>query len=417
MLILAAVLAVAETIEARSIQRVPPTSLRRIVVLPSDLPSKPRVAAAGFIDERKAGEIAAAYRAVLIGQGYVEAAVEPELVRAGAGQADLLLRVTSGRRVRIARVEIAGDAAVPAKQIRASLRSLRRGAPYSSAGVEADVARLLAFYVSRGYLTSSVRLDHTSFAGDRATVYLRVEAGRQSGGERSDTLCRCLLDARRRAERDGVLDFAPVLRLRDQELVTDVARGPVYRIRRIDIQGNRRTPDRLIRRQLLLDEGDLLDATLLRTSLERLNRTAMFEPLEESAVEIRTDAAAGVADVRIRVTEQKAGSWSLSGPVGPMSLGGRFQFRIAARLPWWGSVSMNLLAYRVPLAFAALERPYLPSNPWTSGFAIAPQLGWRSAAWSYGSTRVHERLLPWIAGQRVPAVSSSAGHAREIPLD
>jgi hypothetical protein len=203
-----------------------------------------------------------------------------------------------------------------------------------------------------------------------------------------------------------------------------VERGRPYLIRRIDFQGTKRVSDGLIRSHLLLDEAQLLDATLLRKSLDRLNRSMLFEPLNESDVDLTPSAIDGWVDVRIRLRERKAGSWHLSGPVGPMSIAGPLQFALASRLPAWGRgvlelssyyASFQVLAYTDPLSrilglqsdsrlipVAALHRPYLPAEPWTSGITIAPQLGWRSTALTYGATQIRERTMPWLRSDSLP---------------
>ena len=50
----------------------------------------------------------------------------------------------------------------------------------------------------------------------------------------------------------------------------------------------------------------------------------------------------------------------------------------------------------------ALQRPYLPSDGWKSGFTVAPQLGWRMSALSYSTTQMQQRLLPVLAGSIEP---------------
>jgi hypothetical protein len=72
----------------------------------------------------------------------------------------------------------------------------------------------------------------------------------------------------------------------------------------------------------------------------------------------------------------------------------------------WSSPLTGLL----PLAFetrwapfVAFERPYLPGQRWQSGFAIAPQLGWRATALSYGLSHVSEGLRAALSGDSLPA--------------
>jgi hypothetical protein len=48
----------------------------------------------------------------------------------------------------------------------------------------------------------------------------------------------------------------------------------------------------------------------------------------------------------------------------------------------------------------ALQRPFTAGEGWKSGFALAPQLGWKIAAFRYGATQARERALPVLAGNR-----------------
>ena len=125
----------------------------------------------------------------------------------------------------------------------------------------------------------------------------------------------------------------------------------------------------------------------------------MFEPLNESNVDVRTDEQTGFADLRIHLRERKRGSWLLSGPVGPISLAGPARFTLASRLPSWGRSLLDLSSYYASLhlgpgqAVLALQRPFVPGQAWASGFAIAPQLGWKTMAAQYVGTQFRERFL------------------------
>jgi hypothetical protein len=391
--------------------------------------------------------------------------VRPELVRLPAGEADLVLHVRSEKPVRVSAIRLSGDTAVNPSDIVASLHAVKTrrvipGIPgiwkgwskhpaYTRAALEADLARIHSLYFSRGYFDADVRLDRAEISGNHATVHLLVKPGPRyrvrswhvSAGEsiidrmrnsfsRAE-LCRCLFDLRTQAEKNGVLDFAARVTTTpagsgsdtsdpEADVAVTVDRGRSYRIRRIDIEGNNRFGDRIVRANLLLDEGDLLDLSLLRKSLERLNRSSLFETLTENNVVLATDHTTGIVDLRIRVKERRFGSWWLSGPAGPVSFAGPLQFTLASRLPSWGHgalelssyyASFSLLSYADPFArifgtksgravlpVFALKRPFGPSEAWTSGFTIAPQLGWRSALLNSGSTHLRERLLPWFGG-------------------
>ena len=52
------------------------------------------------------------------------------------------------------------------------------------------------------------------------------------------------------------------------DLMLDVKQGPVVYVNRIEVQGNTRTRDNVIRRDITLEEGSKFDAKALRTSLD-----------------------------------------------------------------------------------------------------------------------------------------------------
>jgi hypothetical protein len=179
----------------------------------------------------------------------------------------------------------------------------------------------------------------------------------------------------------------------------------------------------MIRRNFVLQEGGLFDERLLRKSVARLNQTNLFEPVDDSNVIIHPSANKGETDVSIRLVDRKRGSWSLSGPAGPASIGGPLQASISSRLPSWGAGLFELSTYTASISLSAfaspllpllaiapktvgifpmlvLQRPFLPGEGWKSGFLIAPRLGWQVSVLSYAATQVQRRVLPLLAGDR-----------------
>ena len=455
------------------LREAPRLMLGAVRTSPEELRLKAEVPAGTPIDMARAYTIASEFRRQLSQAGYLNTNVQPELVPSGVAKADLILHVQAEDPVRIRQVTLVGEPGLGRKEILNAGPSLKgkrvlpaipgvwKGwtlAPtYNESVTNSELERIRSLYLSRGYFDASVRLDHTDIAEGKATLKLRLDLGKAqhvrgwtalgpggdlgsgavNGGFRKDALCKCLLGLRRAAERDGVLDFSARLSVhpvQDQAdpgtsqvgLVANVHRGQPYRIRRIDFEGNNRISDSAIRANFILQETDLLDSALLRKSIDRLNRSSLFEPVSETSVDVATDEKSAVADIRVRLKERKTRSWMLSGPVGPMSRAGSLQFTLASRLPSWGhgvldlslwSASFSVLAYSQTLAslmadrsekglvpVLALQRPFMPSHAWTSGVTIAPKLGWRGTLVNYASMQLLERILPWIGGpQRVDA--------------
>jgi hypothetical protein len=343
-------------------------------------------------------------------------------------------------------VNFIGDSGIDPVELRRALRALkaRRIIPrvpglwtgwrmppeYSREAVDSDLGRLRSLYLSQGYFDSTVRVDGAELSEKYAVVTFFARSGpHYETSEPIPQVCSSLLAQRRDAERQGILDFAPTLhaqRTGDSSnfvsLSTTIDNGPSYRIGRIDFTGNRHYSDAMVRGNLLIDEGQLLDELLLRKSAERINRAEIFEPISAASIAINTDERTGIANIAIHLKEPKRGSWKFSGPVGPASFAGPLDASVTSRLPSWGkglldlssyTASVSLIAFAHPLLpvlsilpngrlfpLLALSRPYTPGEGWRSGFSIVPQLGWQGSALIYAISQIQHRLLPVLAGDR-----------------
>ena len=99
--------------------------------------------------------------------------------------------------------------------------------------------------------------------------------------------------------------------------------GKQFRLRRLEFAGNTFTRDRVLRREVLINEGDIYNQLLLETSIIRLNQTQYFDPIDKDQdVEIRTDEELGDVDLIINVKEKGRQQISFNG--GVSGIGGSF---------------------------------------------------------------------------------------------
>ncbi len=120
----------------------------------------------------------------------------------------------------------------------------------------------------------------------------------------------------------GYMDFVPdpeiaVVPGSDQvDITMNVDEGKQFFVRRIDFQGNTTTRDKVIRRELLLDEGDLFNSKMWEFSIARLNQLGYFEQLKkEDAAQITRDPKDNVVDITLKVKERGKNSIGLTGGV------------------------------------------------------------------------------------------------------
>ncbi len=87
-----------------------------------------------------------------------------------------------------------------------------------------------------------------------------------------------------------------------------IQRGDKVRIGRIDIQGNDPTFDKVIRREIPINEGQIYSGSAINEGRERLNRLGYFE---EVRISTPRGAAPDELDLKVEVTEQPTGSFSV----------------------------------------------------------------------------------------------------------
>lgn len=404
--------------------------LHQLRIEPSSYGIRLSVLEGTTINRLRAHEIAAEGRRQLTAQGYRDAQVDYEMVPYSKGSVDLRLTVKAVDPVRVKYVQFSGAGDLDPKSALHALRPRRllfwRLLPaYSPQAVDSDLAKVLSLYLSKGYFDASVRWRDTDFNGNDASVRIDVQPGPHYRAPEQASLCSEFLAERREAERAGILDFSARVSVKTTgeaaHLESATERGPAYRVGRINFSGNRHFSDATIRRAFVLEEAQPLDEFLLRKSLDRLNQANLFERVDAGNVVIVPNESTGLADVNIPLKEPKRGKWSLSGPVGPTSIGGALTASVSSRLPPWGSKMFELSTYTASISFLAfahpiipvagavrngivlaLDRPFSPAAGWASGFMIAPRLGWQASAISYGTAQIRGRLLPKLAGDRDP---------------
>lgn len=178
----------------------------------------------------------------------------------------------------------------------------------------------------------------------------------------------------------GYIDFVPspdpeiATGVKDQiDLTIDVDEGHQFFVRRIDFQGNVTTRDKVIRREMLIDEGDLYSQQLWETSILRLNQLGFFDPLKpEEAADVKRDTRTNTVDLLLKVKERGRNSIQLNGGVSGISgsfIGASYSTRNFLGLGETLSLSAQIgtLLDNVTLGFT---EPYLFDKPVQTGFTL-----------------------------------------------
>jgi len=179
----------------------------------------------------------------------------------------------------------------------------------------------------------------------------------------------------------GYINFSPVPDTsfdEDKKLVNveiDVDEGKQFYVRRIEFQGNTTTRDKVIRRELALEEGGIYNSRLWEFSLLRLNQLSYFEQLkpdDPNVTDKKLDEKNGLVDLTLHVKERGKNQIGLNG--GVSGLEGAFIGLNYATNNFLGrgetlqvQISLGNLARSVLFGFT---QPYMFDRPLQFGFNI-----------------------------------------------
>jgi outer membrane protein insertion porin family len=296
---------------------------------------------------------------------------------------------------------------------------------FDSVKLEEDKQRLANFYQERGYFRTRVidtkitmrdvgggkfriPLFYPNKPGKRADLHLTVEEGPQyklndikfEGVKlfrTPETLMRPLfqmdkgdifstkklregLDNLRKLYGEfGYIDFVPepsfdpVANSDQMNLTLSVDEGKQFFVRRIEFSGNTTTRDKVIRRELLVDEGDMFNTRLWEVSILRLNQLGYFDALKnEEATDIKRDNRTNTVDLTLSVKERGRNTVGLTG--GVSGIAGSFVGLNYATNNFLGlgetlSVSSQL-GDRIQDVVFSFTEPYFLDKPIQAGFTL-----------------------------------------------
>ncbi len=143
-------------------------------------------------------------------------------------------------------------------------------------------------------------------------------------------------------------------------------------VRRIEFSGNTTTRDKVIRRELLLDEGDMFNSRLWEVSVLRLNQLGFFEQLKPDAANIKPDNRTGLVDINLKVREKGKNTIGLTGGVSGIAgsfVGLNYSTNNFLGLGETLTFSVEMGSRERDILFGFTE-PFLFDRPLQTGFTI-----------------------------------------------
>jgi outer membrane protein insertion porin family len=341
-------------------------------------------------------------------EGYFEVQITPAVEKFADGDVRVRFAINEGRKITIDRIVIQGNRGLTDRQIKAELATRERHwfilrGTVQRQKLDEDVERIVSLYNDHGYIQA--RVDSTDVAVDRdrarVTITFTVVEGpqyrvgeiafkghavvpeeelrRQLAFKAGDVFSRTQLRESVRAMQDlystvgrASADIQPRTEQVGGDRISvafEIAEGPEVYVERINIAGNVRSQERILRREMPLVEGELFTLQKLQRARQRLVNLGYFE-----TVNVTTQPGSDKTRivVNVDVTERPTGLFSIGGGyssvdsfIGTIDLAqnnflGR-GWQVAVRLAVGGNSQRGLISF---------TEPWLFDRPLSAGFDL-----------------------------------------------
>ncbi|WP_319379718.1 outer membrane protein assembly factor BamA [Thiomicrorhabdus sp.] len=279
-------------------------------------------------------------------QGYYAASVEILSEELPRNRVDLKIKIVEGEPATIGRINLVGNHVYSDKRLKTRLQmsetaTFGDGDKYSKPKLEADIEAIKSYYLDHGYAEFKILSSQVSLSEDKTRVFVTInmaegpqytinnvqflgetiipleEVSRLVEVKKGDTFSRSAviegvksLQERLSEEGYAFTEVVPDSKLNKQDRTIDLSvkvepKSRVY-IRRIEIEGNTRTRDDVIRRELRQLESAPYSLKAVRQSKERLGRLGFFKSSDIQSKRVSDDEV----DLIVKVEEQPTGSFS-----------------------------------------------------------------------------------------------------------
>jgi outer membrane protein insertion porin family len=286
-------------------------------------------------------------------EGYYNAQVLP-VIKETKRDVRVIYQIKEGDKVRIDKIAIVGNEKISTKKIK-KVMSTKKYIPlwswvmktgtYKVVDLSQDIERIKGLYYNNGYIQVSVGEPKVELSADKKnlSITIPIHEGDQFRYGKIDVTGNKVFTAKelmakvkskpgeimnRDLMKDDVValtdmygskgyafaSISPVIKPNTEKKLVDVtlevSEGDQIFVNRINITGNIKTRDKVIRRELKFDEGQIYDTTSLKTSYERLKNLNFFEDVQ---IVPQRKAEKDTVDLNVKVKEKSTGSFSIGG--------------------------------------------------------------------------------------------------------
>lgn len=284
-------------------------------------------------------------------KGYYLASVEWEVKPVNEAEVDVWYKVNERAKIEIRGVDFIGNKQIPDAELRNYIATRKGGAlsflsdsgTFNEGDFERDLVIISAHYWDKGYAAVKIGTPRLQLSRDKKYMYVAIpidegpvfhyssvrfkgsligdEALHRSKltGKDGDQFSRSSLAGdKERLEKyymDQGYAYASVSpmtipNMKDNtiELVWEIESGKKAYFERINIRGNSKTRDKVIRREMKIAEGELYSASNLEESKRRINALGFFERVEVSTGKGSSDE---LVEVNVEVSERPTGTFQI----------------------------------------------------------------------------------------------------------
>ena len=159
---------------------------------------------------------------------------------------------------------------------------------------------------------------------------------------------------------------------REVNLTLDFDEGHQFTVHRIEFSGNTKTRDKVIRRELLVNEGGMFNTRYWDLSILRVNQLGFFQEIKKEDYKVSQNAKDHSVDIDLKVHEKGRNSIGFSGGISGLA-GDFFGFNYSTNnfmgLAETLSVGVQTGQYEKLYTFGFTE-PYVADRPITTGFTV-----------------------------------------------
>ncbi len=306
-----------------------------------------------FLDMEEINSYVDKIKKVYEADAYYSAEVTPVIQLISEDQAVLTFLIKEGARAYVRRIRLKGNEAFTGKELRKQLETskyfwltswLTESGRYKEETIQADLDRLREHYLNHGYLQVQVAEPKVTLSEDKQWFDIafsivegdqfRVREIRYEGNElfeterlinltkskegnifnrgqiRQDIMSMVdLYGERGYIFANVVPQLSPHLEDKTVDVTFQVSEDDPVKVREIHITGNDKTRDKVIRREVRVNEQELVNTRLLRRSFQRLNNLNFFENIEIIPEQVEP----GWVDLNVKVKEKPTGTFSIGG--------------------------------------------------------------------------------------------------------